>query len=267
MFGYVAADPQELTEAAKKRYTGVYCGICRAIGKQCGSLCRLGLSYDTAFLALLLMSLYEPEETGGNRACALHPFQPRGWIDNEYIRYSAHMNVALAYYKALDDRQDGQGIAGRIGTGIFGKQAKRIAEAYPRQCGVMEKALREIRTLEEENCPDPDKPAGAFGRLLGELFVYREDLWQSDLRQTGDALGRYIYLADAAADYDEDRRKKRYNPFLAMGTGEDPALWKRYLVLTMGRCTESYEKLPLVQDKDILDNILYSGVWMRRKKG
>ena len=29
----------------------------------------------------------------------------------------------------------------------------------------------------------------------------------------------------------------------------------------MGRCTEYFEKLPLVQDKSILDNILYSGVW------
>ena len=31
----------------------------------------------------------------------------------------------------------------------------------------------------------------------------------------------------------------------------------------MGRCTESYEKLPLVQDKPLLDNILYSGVWVQ----
>ena len=39
-------------------------------------------------------------------------------------------------------------------------------------------------------------------------------------------------------------------------------------MLAMGRCTDAYEKLPLVQDKDILDNILYSGVWVnyRRKK-
>ena len=30
----------------------------------------------------------------------------------------------------------------------------------------------------------------------------------------------------------------------------------------MGRCTESYEMLPLVQDKPLLDNILYSGIWV-----
>ena len=36
----------------------------------------------------------------------------------------------------------------------------------------------------------------------------------------------------------------------------------------MGRCTDAFEKLPLVQDKPLLDNILYSGVWVnyRRKE-
>ena len=32
--------------------------------------------------------------------------------------------------------------------------------------------------------------------------------------------------------------------------------------MEMGRCTREYEMLPLVQDKDLLDNILYSGVWV-----
>ena len=41
-------------------------------------------------------------------------------------------------------------------------------------------------------------------------------------------------------------------------------------MLTMGRATAAFEKLPLVQDKALLDNILYSGVWVgyrgRRKE-
>ena len=39
-------------------------------------------------------------------------------------------------------------------------------------------------------------------------------------------------------------------------------------MLAMARCTECFERLPLVQDKALLDNILYSGVWTggRRKK-
>ena len=42
------------------------------------------------------------------------------------------------------------------------------------------------------------------------------------------------------------------------------------MVLAMGRCTDYYERLPLVQDKALLDNILYSGIWVeyrRRQRG
>ena len=62
MFGFVIASLEELSEEQKNRYQSVYCSICRAIREADGQLCRLGLSYDMAFLALLLMSLYEPDE-------------------------------------------------------------------------------------------------------------------------------------------------------------------------------------------------------------
>ena len=62
--------------------------------------------------------------------------------------------------------------------------------------------------------------------------------------------------------------KKKYNPFLAQGNEENWELWQQYLVLAMARCTDAFERLPLVQDKKLLDNILYSGVWGRfRTKG
>ena len=98
---------------------------------------------------------------------------------------------------------------------------------------------------------------------MGELFTYEEDLWADTLRQMGQALGRFIYLLDAALDYDKDAKKGKYNPYLAMGTGKDRPRGEEYLVLTMGRCTAFFEKLPLVQDKALLDNILYSGVWVQ----
>lgn len=266
MFGFVSANIAELTKEEKKRYNAVYCGICRGIREQASSAARLGLSYDMAFLALLLMSLYEPEETSGNRACGLHPIRPRAWIDNEHIRYCAQMNVALDYYNALDDYEDEGHLSAKLMTGVFGRELDSIRTQFPRQCEAMEQCLKALRKLEQENCTNPDLPAGCFGTLLGELFVYREDLWAQSLRQTGNALGRFIYLADAAMDYRRDQKKHQYNPFLAMQTGEKPDLWEQYLVLAMGRCTDHYERLPLVQDKKILDNILYSGIWVEYRK-
>ena len=266
MFGYVMASLPELSKDARKRYSAVYCGICRQIRDASCQAARLGLSYDMAFLALLLMSLYEPEEVSGSHACAVHPL--RHFVENEYITYAADMNVALAYYKCLDDQQDEGKLTAKVFSGVFEKAMPRLRQQYPRQCGAIEACLQALSRLEQENCDNPDLPAGCFGQLLGELFVYREDLWADKLRQLGDALGRFIYLADGAVDYRRDLRKKQYNPFISMGTGEDWQRWEQYLVLEMARCTDYFERLPLVQDKEILDNILYSGVWVEyRRRG
>ena len=268
MFGYVMASIKELSEAAKKRYSAVYCGICRAIRDRSGQLARLSLSYDMAFLALLLMSLYEPEERCGTRACGLHPIKPRPWTDNEYVRYAADMNIFLAYLKALDDKKDEGKFLSGAAAKVLEKNCVDIRERYPRQCRAAQSCIEELSRLEMQKCDNPDLPAACFGQLMGELFALHEDMWAPYLRQMGMALGRYIYLADAAMDYRRDKKKKQYNPFLAMGMQEDWQRWEQYLVMAMGRCTEHYERLPLVQDKDILDNILYSGVWVeyRRKQ-
>ena len=262
MFGYVTANWKELTKEQQRRYGAVYCGICRCIRSQSSNLSRLSLSYDMAFLAMLLMSLYEPEETAGDNACILHPIKKRPWVENDYVRYAADMNVALAYYNFADDWQDDKKLSARTLMDILGKQLPRIEGEYPRQCGAIRDCLAELSRLEKEGCANPDEPAAAFGQLMGEILVYREDLWAPHLRQLGMALGRFIYLLDAAVDYDKDKRKGSYNPYLAMGTGRDWQRWDEYLILTMGRCMASYEMLPLVQDKALLDNILYSGIWV-----
>ena len=270
MFGFVMANIKELSKPLRDRYSAVYCGICRQIRSCASNPARLGLSYDMAFLALLLMSLYEPEETVGDNACMLHPIRHRAWVDNEYIRYGAEMNVVLAYYNALDDYTDDKSLPARVMATVFGSTLPEIEAHYPRQCAAVRACIAELAELERENCANPDLPAACFGRLMGELLVYREDLWSETLRQMGMALGRYIYLADAAVDYRRDLRRKQYNPFLAMETGENWSRWEEYLVLAMGRCTDYYERLPLVQDKQLLDNILYSGIWVeyrRRQRG
>jgi hypothetical protein len=97
---------------------------------------------------------------------------------------------------------------------------------------------------------------------MAELLVYREDLWAPTLRQMGFYLGRFIYLADAVADHPRDMKKKKYNPLSA----SPKESWEDYLVLAMAGCTKEYERLPLVQDKPLLDNILYSGIWTNVRK-
>lgn len=263
MFGYVTANLGELTPEEKTRYTQVYCGICAAIGRQEGQLSRLGLQYDMAFLALTLMSLYEPEEEKSLRRCLLHPAKGRSRTDCGIIRYTADMNVALFYRKCLDDWQDDKKQGARLLARHLEPQYSQIAKKYPRQCKAIDTGIRDLSQLEKDNVQNPDLAAAAFGRLMGELFVWQEDLWQDTLRAVGEALGRFIYLMDAELDLEEDRKKGSYNPLAELPQQDH---LEQILTLTMGRCAYYYEKLPLVQDKGLLDNILYSGVWVRYRE-
>lgn len=264
MFGYVIANLEELKDADRARYASVYCGICRAIGRQNSQLSRLGLRYDMAFLALLLMSLYEPEEHHTSGRCLVHPVEKRNWVDCEMIRYTADLNVALAYLKCQDDWKDDRKLSARAMASAMEGHYSRICGQYPRQCGVMQDCLAELAALERGRCPEPDRPAAVFGRLMEELFIWKADLWEQELRGMGQALGRFIYLMDAVLDLPKDRRSGSYNPF---GFGDWPQEdLEKILLLTMGRATFYYEKLPLVQDKGLLDNILYSGVWVRYRE-
>lgn len=267
MFGLVNASLSELSPEEQSRYRAVYCGICRSIGHQDSQLCRMALRYDMAFLAMLLMSLYEPQEQTGQSRCIRHPLKKNPWLDNEYIRYAARMNVILACYKARDDARDDGTWSARALEKVFGRNEPEIRREYPRQCEAIATAIRELSELEQANCPNPDEPANSFGRLMAELMVYREDLWREQLRRLGFHLGRFIYLADGAMDFTADQKHGKYNPYLAMGMEEEnPHLWEQHLVLAMAGCTDAYERLPLVQDKGILDNILYSGVWLNYRK-
>ena len=263
VFGYITANLTELSQPEKDRYGEVYCGICWAMGKEASQLSRLGLRYDMAFLALTLLSLYEPEEEKRTARCLTHPLRARIYTRSEIITYTADMNIALAYYKCLDDWNDDKKYSAKLLANAIEPYAERIAEKYPRQCGTLQRCLTELNRLEAEKFQNPDIPAGLFGELMGELFVWREDTWAETLREMGAALGRFIYLMDAVLDAPEDRKKGSYNPTLLL---EEQPDWEQVFSLTMARCTAYFEKLPLVQDKALLDNILYSGVWVRYRQ-
>ena len=178
------------------------------------------------------------------------------------MAYCADMNVALSYYKAMDDYRDDKKIKAKSAMNLFAQSMDRICMTYPRQCKAIDQNIQRLAALEKAHCSNPDEVAACFGNLMAELFVYKEDNWQDTLRQVGSYLGRFIYFADAAIDFLNDTKKQKYNPFIEMKTGVDWDRWEEYLVLSMGRCTDYYERLPLVQDKNLLDNILYSGIWL-----
>lgn len=262
MFGYLVAAPKVLDEHELVRYKAVYCGLCRSLENCFGQAARLTLNYDMTFLVLLLSSLYEPEEERRERPCVRHPFEAQSFVRSAASDYAANMNIAMAYLKCLDDWDDDRRLSALAEAKTLRPAYEKVREKYPRQCACIDEALRELTALETEGTEDPDAAAACFGKLMREIFVWKEDRWAETLRHTADALGRFLYLLDAAMDLDEDVRYGRYNPFRAFaGDPENAVRFRDLLRLQLGECIYWFDKLPLVQDAGLMKNILCIGLW------
>lgn len=109
-----------------------------------------------------------------------------------------------------------------------------------------------------------DEVSGYFGEIMAEILVYCQDEWEAELRRIGFFLGKFIYLMDAFEDVEKDAKTGNYNVFVQEYRKEDFARrTEQILSMMMAECSRAFERLPIVENVEILRNILYSGVWCR----
>lgn len=267
MFGVAVASLQRLDEAERERYQALYCGLCLALKQEFGQVSRAALSYDLAFLVMLYDSLYEPDERQGRTRCITHPRKKVPYAIGEFDRYCAALSVALAYHKCLDDVADDDSKKARIAQAALRGPYEKAAAAFPEQCAVIEGAMAAIAAIERDAHAAPDAASAAFGDMLGFLFECVPgrfpDLWSTQLRDLGFWLGRFVYLMDAAVDFRQDARSGSYNPFVRLSPEPDPQAMRDVLGCLAARACEAFERLPLVQDANIMRSVLYSGIWQK----
>ena len=119
--------------------------------------------------------------------------------------------------------------------------------------------------MEAQNLQNIDETAGCFGDIMAEILVCKQDMWEPYLRRIGFYLGKFIYIMDAVDDVEKDIKKGNYNPlksmYESMTKEEFLASGREILTMMMAEVSDAFEKLPCIQDEDILRNILYAGVW------
>lgn len=225
---------------------------------------QVTLSYDMVFLDILLNGLYETPLTYEKRSCMLHPLQKHEMVFNELTDYTADMGLLLTYFKLLDNWKDEKDMKSRGFARSLMKDIVGIDVKWPRQSRAVRTCIHQLNGYEATGEYDLDKVSGLTGTMLGELFVYKEGDWSNELRKMGLYLGKFIYLLDAFEDLDKDLKKKDYNPWKPIMDRKDfDATVENTLTMMMADCAKEFEKLPIVQDVEILRNILYSGVWTK----
>lgn len=266
MFGYVQINKEQLTDEDKKTYQAYYCGLCRRLKSNCGMKGQALLTYDMTFLIAVLTGLYECENEVTEFTCVMHPTKKRQAYVNEITDYAAAMNIILAYENFHDDVRDTGSYAKKFYMHLLDADSKRIAEKYPRQVDAIRSYIEKLIQAEQEQDYNIDKVAGFTGEMLAELFVYREDEWQEELRCLGYYLGKFVYLMDAYDDIEKDKKKQNYNVLRPMQES-DPEnfdkLCRLMFVSILSECAKAFERLPILMHSEIIRNVLYSGVWTK----
>ena len=270
MFGYVKAHKPELKIREYDTYCGAYCGLCRAMKKTTGALSCLTLNYDFVFLCLVRSVLEGEEMKTEYKRCIVHPLKKRPTLSlTPTLTYCAKASAALTYSKARDDVADstrGKAIALSVVFPFF-KYLKKRACATALD-DVIASKLEILTKLEKEGCASLDAPASIFGELLGEVFSSGLDGSKKTLAyEIGYHTGKFIYVADAADDYQSDLKSGSYNPIvLTYSDGfskENKQSIKTALCLELTRLEAAVELMDFSSHKDaegIIKNIIYLGM-------
>lgn len=277
MYGYIRPHTPELKVREQEYYRAVYCGLCRTMGKCTGQTSRMTLSYDFTFFALVRMALRGESPTLRRRRCAIHPTHRRSMAEpSDTLRLCANLSAILAYHKVRDDRQDERGLKRATATMATPYVATIRRRALKRQTDAPDeaivKALQALSDLEAAAPASVDEPAERFGDLMACLLSHGLEGDAARLAHViGRHVGRWVYILDAADDFDRDVEKGRYNPFICLYG--DPTMTalprnkreeiRTALVGELLGLEKAFDLLDLDYDPDLrglLLNILYEGM-------
>ncbi len=272
MFGYVKINKPELKVKEYEAYRGIYCSLCKALGKYFGQLARLTLSYDVTFLVLARLSLFAdlPSFKGGR--CPFNPAKSCNYCvgADEQFKYAASVSMMLFYHKVRDNISDSSFFKRLLMYLVLpyaflkNKKAKKY---YPEIEKKIAEAM-EMQTLrEKEGTSSADKAAHESAHALGLIISEGTGEKKESAYRFGYGIGKWVYLCDAADDMLKDMKNKSYNPFLLKYnikdekdiTEEVKEGIEGQLNMSCALACEAYEEIKDKTLSSIVENIIYEG--------
>ena len=270
MIGFVKAHKPEMKMKDYELYKGVYCSLCKELGKSYGVFSRMILSYDFTFLAILNMALVEKCPGFKKSHCSFNPFKKCAGCTNasDELKLAAAGGVIISYYKLLDDLSDEKffkKMRSAAAIPFLASAHKKAAKDFPVIEESVKTAMAQQAALEKENCKSIDMAAEPTAKAMEKMFTQISSGGE-DLARLGYCIGKYVYTIDAAADMEEDIQEGRYNPLTednmtAQQIEKIREDMKGVLNYCISETIEAYKKLPVKRFQDILENILYDGLF------
>ena len=265
MFGYVRAYRPELKCKDFDLYGATYCGLCSCMRRRYGVVAPMFLSYDFTFLALLLWDEETVFRPCAGR-CLAKPWRKKAMCPSSpALEETADKSVILTYWKLRDgiaDERGGKKLAAVALSALLKSAYRKAARFQPEFDAAVQRHLADLARLEKENCPSIDRTADTFACLLRDAACRGGEQGRV-LEQILYHVGRWIYLADARDDLEQDREEGRYNPLLLrFGAQCDDEALKETMDHSIAMAVSAVELGRFGCRAPILENILYLGLPM-----
>ena len=255
-------------------YRAMYCGVCKGIAQSCGQGARMGLTYDVTFLSVILHNIAGIDVKIEKQHCLTHCIRSKMMANvDDMTKKLGALNTALVYYKYTDDILDGD--KGRGKRLWFVSGHKKTVRNYPEIERIVRENLAAQQETEKSKTDSLDRAADASANMMAELSDYLlEDKQTPYTHDLFYAVGKWIYLIDALDDYDKDKKKGAYNPFVLSYSCEDKAdLMKRrqkdvefVFHSLFFDIRENLSKIKFHFNRDLSDNILLRGLPSETKR-
>lgn len=272
LFGYVRAYKPNMTFSQFDIYKGIYCSLCKEIGKRYGLLARMTLSYDLAFFALVRLSVNEQCPMFKKSRCSFNPLKKclGCSLQNEEMKYASDVSMLMVYYKYLDNLDDSPKFKKfflKLLSPYFNCIKKKAVKNRKEANDILNKMHVSQSETEKKNTNEIDKACHPSATALAELLVLNktgEDI--DELWLFGYNIGRWVYLMDAADDYDDDIKEGGYNPFSDMDKASMLKKAEESLNLTAAEAVNHFNNIKFYRYKAIIKNILFDGTYASMMK-
>ena len=125
----------------------------------------------------------------------------------------------------------------------------------------MSAKLSELSRIENERLASVDAPAEIFGDILAAIVSHGLEGAEARIASAvGHGVGKWIYIADALDDLEDDAKKNRYNPFLLLygKMPEREALLSMETAMKNELCSVEAALELIDFDNEIAQNIIFN---------
>ena len=272
MFGYVKTDKPEMKIKEYEAYRGLYCSLCKAMGKHFGVFSRLTLSYDITFLVLARLSFMGTLPCFGGGRCGFNPTKKCSYCTNaeEELRYASAVSMMMFYHKVRDNIADSN-IFKRLlmymllpWAALKYKKAKKM---YGEVAEIIEGSMAKQSETESRNSVSTDEAAHQSAEALGRITAYNIDDPEGNIYRFGYGIGKWVYLTDAFDDIEKDLKDKSFNVFVGKYNLTKDSFTeeiKEDITATINMSSilfiDAYEKTDNKTLSPIIENIIYEGM-------